>query len=88
MFYVLLNFYDFLLSILSLQILKFSNEEKVINKLQNLSQYLFNFRRINDMFKVLIFLLKKYFPKDLNKKIEDISLVMIKIVKKCEKRKN
>ena len=77
---VLLNFYDFLLSILSLQILKFSNEEKIINKLQNLSQYLFNFRRINDMFKVLIFLLKKYFPKDLNKKIEDISLVMIKII--------
>ena len=32
------------------------------------------------MFKVLLFLLKKYFPKDLNNKIEDISLVMIKII--------
>ena len=77
---VLLNFYDFILSILSLEILKFSNEEKIIIKLQNLAQYLFNFRKINDMFKVMLFLLKKYFPKDLNKKIEDISLVMIKII--------
>jgi hypothetical protein len=77
---ILLNFYDFILSILSLEILKFSNEEKIIQNLQNLSQYLFNFRRINDMFKVMLFLLKKYFPKDLNKKIEDISLVMIKII--------
>ena len=28
----------------------------------------------------MLFLLKKYFPKDLNKKIEDMSLVIIKII--------
>ena len=32
------------------------------------------------MFKIMLFLLKKYFPKNLNNKIEDISLVMIKVI--------
>ena len=32
------------------------------------------------MFKIMLFLLKKYFPKDLNQKIADLSLVMIKII--------
>ena len=77
---ILLNFYDFILSLLSFEILKFSNEESVVISLQALAQYLLNYRKLNDMFKVLLFLLKKYFPKDLNKKIEDISLVMIKVI--------
>ena len=38
------------------------------------------FRPLNDMFKIMMFLLKKYFPKNLNNKIEDVSLVMIKVI--------
>ena len=75
-----LNFYDYILSLLSLEILKFSNEESVIIKFQTLSLYLLNFRKTEDMFKVMLFLLKKYFPKDLNKKIEGVALVIIKII--------
>ena len=41
---------------------------------------LLNYRQLNDMFKIMLFLLKKYFPKNLNNKIEDISLVMIKVI--------
>ena len=48
--------------------------------LQSLAQNLLDYCNLNDIFKVLLFLLKKYFPKDLNKKIADISLVMIKII--------
>jgi hypothetical protein len=77
---LLLNFYDFILSLLSFEILKFSNEESNISTLQSLAQNLLDYCNLNDIFKVLLFLLKKYFPKDLNKKIEDISLVMIKII--------
>jgi hypothetical protein len=77
---LLLNFYDFILSLLSFEILKFSNEESNITILQSLAQNLLDYCNLNDIFKVLLFLLKKYFPKDLNKKIEDISLVMIKII--------
>lgn len=77
---ILLNFYDFILSLLSFEILKFSNEESNITALQSLAQNLLDYCDLNDIFKVLLFLLKKYFPKDLNKKIEDISLVMIKII--------
>ena len=77
---ILLNFYDYILSILSFEILKFSNEELIITKFQTLAQYLLNYRKSNDMFKIMLFLLKKYFPKDLNKKIADLSLVMIKII--------
>jgi len=77
---LLLNFYDFILSLLSLEILKFSNEESNIATLQSMAQNLLDYCNLNDIFKVLLFLLKKYFPKDLNKKIEDISLVMIKII--------
>ena len=76
----LLNFYDYILSLLSLEILKFPNEESIIIKFQTLLIYLLNFRKTGDMFKVMLFLLRKYFPKDLNKKIEDISLVNIKII--------
>ena len=32
------------------------------------------------MFKVMMFLLKKYFPKDLNQKIQDMPLIMLKII--------
>ena len=77
---LLLNFYDFILSLLSFEILKFSNEESNISTLQLLAQNLLDYCNLNDIFKVLLFLLKKYFPKDLNKKIADISLVMIKII--------
>ena len=77
---LLLNFYDFILSLLSFEILKFPNEESNISTLQLLAQNLLDYCKLNDIFKVLLFLLKKYFPKDLNKKIADISLVMIKII--------
>ena len=77
---ILLNFYDYILSILSFEILKFSNEEAIIIKFQALAQNILKSFKINDMFKILLFLLKKYFPKDLNNKIEDISLVMIKVI--------
>jgi hypothetical protein len=74
------NLFDFILSILSYQILNQSSEEQIIVKLQSLAEYLLPFRQLNDMFKIMLFLLKKYFPKNLNNKIEDISLVMIKVI--------
>ena len=74
------NLFDFILSILSYQILSQSNDEQIIVKLQSLAEYLLSFRQLNDMFKIMLFLLKKYFPKNLNSKIEDISLVMIKVI--------
>ena len=77
---ILLNFYDYILSILSFQILKFPQEESLIITLQNFIQNIIKLRNIDDMFKIMLFLLKKYFPKDLNKKIEDMALVMIKII--------
>ena len=77
---ICLGFYNYLLTILAFEILKYPNEEKVINILQSLSEHLLKYRKLNDMFKVLLFLLKKYFPKDLNNKIEQISLVLIKII--------
>ena len=77
---ILLNFFDFILTILSFQILKFPKEESLIIKLQNFIQSIISIRYIDDIFKIMLFLLKKYFPKDLNKKIEDMSLVIIKII--------
>ena len=74
------NFFDFILSILSFQILNFSKDENIIINLQELAEYLLPFRKLNDMFIIMLFLLKKYFPKNLNNKIEDIALVMIKVI--------
>jgi hypothetical protein len=74
------NLFDFILSILSFQILTQSNNEQIIVELQGMSENLMNFRQLNDMFKIMLFLLKKYFPKNLNNKIEDIALVMIKVI--------
>ena len=74
------NLFDFILTILSFQILNQSNVEQIIVDLQGISENLLNFRQLNDMFKIMLFLLKKYFPKNLNNKIEDISLVMIKVI--------
>ena len=74
------NLFDFILTILSFQILNQSNVEQIIVELQGISENLLNFRQLNDMFKIMLFLLKKYFPKNLNNKIEDISLVMIKVI--------
>ena len=74
------NLFDFILNILSFQILTQSNNEQIIVELQGISESLINYRNLNDMFKILLFLLKKYFPKNLNNKIEDISLVMIKVI--------
>ena len=72
--------FDFIINILSFQILNQSNYEQIIVELQGISEKLINFRQLNDMFKIMLFLLKKYFPKNLNNKIEDISLVMIKVI--------
>ena len=77
---ILLNFFDYILSILAFQILKFPKDESLIINLQNFIQSIIITRNIDDMFKVMLFLLKKYFPKDLNKKIEGLALVMIKII--------
>ena len=77
---ILLNFNDYILSILSFQILKFPKEESLIIKIQNFIQNIINIRNIDDMLKVMLFLLKKYFPKDLNQKIQDMALIMLKII--------
>ena len=77
---VLLNFNDYILSILSFQILKFPKEETLIIKLQNFIQHIITIRNIDDILKVMLFLLKKYFPKDLNQKIQDMALIMLKII--------
>ena len=73
------NLLDFILSILSYQILSQADEQIIVN-LQAVAEYLLPYRPLNDMFKIMLFLLKKYFPKNLNNKIEDISLVMIKVI--------
>ena len=75
------NLFDFILTILSFQILnQTNNNEQIITYLQGIAEYLLEFRSLNDMFKIMLFLLKKYFPKNLNNKIEDLSLVMIKVI--------
>jgi hypothetical protein len=74
------NLFDFIINILSYQILTQSNYEQIIVELQGISEKLINYRQLNDMFKIMLFLLKKYFPKNLNNKIEDIALVMIKVI--------
>ena len=75
-----LNLFDFILYILSYQILNQSNNEQIISNLQGIAENLLRFRNLNDMFKIMLFLLKKYFPKNLNNKIEDLSLIMIKVI--------
>ena len=74
------NFFDFVLSILSFQILNFSKDYNIIINLQELAEYLLPYRKLNDMFIIMLFLLKKYFPKNLNNKIEDTALIMIKVI--------
>ena len=74
------NLFDFILSILSYQILNQSNNEQIIVNLQGIAEHLLSFRNLNDMFKIMLFLLRKYFPKNLNNKIEDLSLIMIKVI--------
>ena len=78
--YTCTNLFDFILSILSYQILNQSNNGQIIASLQGIAEYLLPFRSLNDMFKIMMFLLKKYFPKNLNNNIEDISLIMIKVI--------
>ena len=78
--YTCTNLFDFILSILSYQILNQSNNGQIIANLQGIAEYLLPFRSLNDMFKIMMFLLKKYFPKNLNNNIEDISLIMIKVI--------
>ena len=78
------SFFDFILTILSYQILNQSNCEQIIIELQGLSENLINFRQLNDMFKILLFLLKKYFPKNLNNKIEEKKEKIIKNKKKIK----
>ena len=74
------NLFDFILTILSFQILNQSNNDQIIVNLQAIAENLLPFRNLNDMFKIMLFLLKKYFPKNLNNKIEDLSLVIIKVI--------
>ena len=74
------NLFDLILLLLAYQILNQSDNEQLISELQAIAEYLICFRNLNDMFKIMIFLLRKYFPKNLNNKIEDISLVMIKVI--------
>ena len=69
-----------ILTILSFQILNQSNNDQIIVNLQAIAENLLPFRNLNDMFKIMLFLLKKYFPKNLNNKIEDLSLVIIKVI--------
>ena len=78
--YTCTNLFDFILSILSYQILNQSNNAQIIASLQGIAEYLLPFRSLNDMLKIMMFLLKKYFPKNLNNNIEDISLIMIKVI--------
>ena len=58
------NLFDFIINILSYQILTQSNYEQIIVELQGISEKLINYRQLNDMFKIMLFLLKKYFPKN------------------------
>ena len=57
------NLYDFIINILSFQILTQSNYEQIIVELQGISEKLINFRQLNDMFKVMLFI-KKIFSKE------------------------
>ena len=75
---IFLDFYDYILNILSKELIH--NNKNEIKLLQNFCEYLKNFRNLNDMFKLFLFLLRKYFPKNLNNKISDVYLVNLKII--------
>lgn len=75
-----LQLYEFLLNILSGEILLSPKEENIIIYLQEIAEHLKKHRNITDMLKLMLFLLRKYFPKSLNLKISDTSLVMIKVI--------
>ena len=75
-----LQLYEFLLNILSGEILLSPKEENIIVYLQEIAEHLKKHRNITDMLKLMLFLLRKYFPKSLNLKISDTSLVMIKVI--------
>jgi hypothetical protein len=75
---IFLDFYDYVLNILSKELIH--NNKNEILLLQNFCEYLKNFRNLNDIFKLFLFLLRKYFPKNLNNKISDVYLVNLKII--------
>ena len=74
---LVLQLFEFIMLILSHEILK--NEEIIIVHLQECLKHLKKFRNLNDMFKIMLVLLRKYFPKNLNNKITDVALIMIKL---------
>ena len=74
---LVLQLFEFIMLILSHEILK--NEEVIIVYLQECLKHLKKFRNLNDMFKIMLFLLRKYFPKNLNNKLTDVALIMIKL---------
>ena len=77
---IFLQLYEYLLTILSSEILYNPKEEAIIAYLQEIAEHLKKNRNLSDMFKLMLFLLRKNFPQSLNIKITDISLVMIKIL--------
>ena len=77
---IFLQLYEYLLTILSSEILYNPKEEAIIAYLQEIAEHLKKNRNLSDMLKLMLFLLRKNFPQSLNIKITDISLVMIKIL--------
>ena len=77
---IFLQLYEYLLTILSSEILYNPKEEAIIAYLQEIAEHLKKNRNLSDMFKLMLFLLRKNFPQSLSIKITDISLVMIKIL--------
>ena len=57
------NLFDFILSVLSYQILNQSDNEQIIVNLKTTAEYLFPLRALNDKFKIMLFLLKNTFLK-------------------------
>ena len=75
-----LTLYDFLLNLLSSEIILQQKDETVIIRLQELSEYLKQFKDLTNMFKLMMFLLRKYMPRNLNSKVSEHALVMIKVI--------
>ena len=61
------------------------NSKNIVLKLQELIEKILNYKSFTDIFKVMIFLLRKYLPKDFSIKIERGKNIFYKIILKINR---
>jgi len=61
------------------------NSKNIVLKLQELIEKILNYKSFTDIFKVMIFLLRKYLPKDFSIKIERGKNILYKIILKINR---